>query len=508
MNPAGPPRPDKGPAASGSILGGAGVLVVGRYAVATLAWFGTVIVIRELSLEEWGEYTLIFGLLGIIGLVADLRVSRIVLRAIIDAPDDAGELLGSYVTLRLAIGVVSYVVAMGIVVVAYDSVIVRETAIAGASLVILSAVSALVLLFEARFWLRSVAVGQVLGQAVQLATTVAIAALGIASVLAFIWTTVASAVVTLLWLLWALRHVVRIRLRVDLARWWEWLREAAPLAVGAALGTVYFRIDIVMLSLLDGSRAVGTYGVGYKFSDLIGALPLAVLTPAMTILIAAWPSDLDSFRSTFRHAYVLLTVGAVGVTIGFGVFAEPLIRTLYTERYVDAVDAARLLVVGQALHFYTTLCFVALVSVGRHRLYPIATLVGAVLNIALNLVLIPPLSYDGSALATVLTEIAVVAVLAAGTARVPGTTPLAWTPTLKCLVAGAAAGGCGVGLLTFAPWPVAGIGCAATYLAVLHLLRVDGPGGLRALAREGRIGGAAGGMDAVDDLGLATPEPE
>ena len=69
------------PRPSGSLLSGASVLVAGRYAVAALAWIGTVIIVRQLTVEEFGEYSVIFSLLGIVGFIADLRISRIVLVA-------------------------------------------------------------------------------------------------------------------------------------------------------------------------------------------------------------------------------------------------------------------------------------------------------------------------------------------------------------------------------------------------------------------------------------------
>ena len=121
-------------------------------------------------------------------------------------------------------------------------------------------------------------------------------------------------------------------------QWWLWLREAAPLALGAALDTIYFRIDIVMLAALGTYSAVGIYSVGYKFSDLLGAVPLAVITPALTMMVTAWPGDVPEFRRTFRHALIILTVGSMGACVIFGVFAEPLVSTLYTERYADAAD--------------------------------------------------------------------------------------------------------------------------------------------------------------------------
>jgi O-antigen/teichoic acid export membrane protein len=280
------------------------------------------------------------------------------------------------------------------------------------------------------------------------------------------------------------------------------MKEVAPLALGAALDTVYFRIDIVMLSLLDTYRAVATYSVGYKFSDLLGALPLAVVTPALTMMVAAWPDDPGALRRTFRHALIILTVAAVGASVGFVIYAEPLVSLLYTDRYAGAADAARLLVVGQALHFFTLLAFSTLVAVGRNRLYPVAMLVGVVLNVALNVVLIPEYSYLGSGWATVVTEVIVLIVLGLGVARISGVLPFPWNPVGKCAVAGVLAGAVGWALLDRVPWPIGGAATGIVYLLAVHLLAVNGPGGLRALGGEPRDD-----LGTIIDEGIDRPEP-
>lgn len=486
------------------MLSGAGVLVVGRYLVAALAWAGTLVVVRKLSVGEFGRFQFILALLGIIGFIADLRLSRIVLRDLMEADANAaGDIIGSYLGLRLVIGVLSYAAAMAWVLIGnYPQDVVLGTAVGALNLIILSGAFAFILLFEARLWLRDVAVSNVLGQLVQFALTIAIAVAGLASILWFSWSTVANSVALTIFLLFVTGRTIRVRIRVEPARWWVWMKEVAPLALGAALDTVYFRIDIVMLSLLDTYRAVATYSVGYKFSDLLGALPLAVVTPALTMMVAAWPSDPAALRRTFRHAFIILTVAAVGASVGFLIYAQPLVELLYTDRYAGAADAARLLVVGQALHFFTLLAFSTLVAVGRNRLYPIAMLLGVVVNVVLNIALIPEHSYLGSGWATVVTELAVLIVLMWGVARIPGVLPFPWTPLAKCAVAGVVSGLIGWALLDRVPWPIGGAVTGIVYLAVVHFLSVDGPGGLRALAGEPRDD-----LGTIVDEGIDRPEP-
>jgi O-antigen/teichoic acid export membrane protein len=492
------------PRRSGSLLSGAGVLVAGRYVVAALGWIGTVIIANQLTTGDFGRFSTIVSILAIVGFVADLKLSRIVLRDVLDADEDeSGRVVGSYIGLRLVIGLVSYVIAMAwLVLFGYEREIVEGGAVMGLNLIILSAAFGLILLFEARLWLRDVAVANVLGQIVQFAMTVSVAVLSVASILWFSWATVANSVILIGWLVFATRHATRVRLGVHPGQWWHWLKEAAPLALGAALDTIYFRIDVVMLGLLDTFTAVGIYSAGYKFSDLIGSVPLAIVTPALTMMVAAWPNDVPAFRRTFRHTFVILTVGAVGACVGFVIFAEPLISLVFNDqKYAAATEPAQLLVIGQGLHFFTLLAFTTLVAAGRNRLYPIAMLVGVVVNVALNFLLIPEFSAVGSGWATIVTEVLVLALLGFGVARIPGIRPFPWVAVAKCFGAGAGAAAVGLVSLHRIPWPVAGGLCALTYVAIVHFARVDGPGGLRALAGEPRDD-----LAAVVEEGLDRPE--
>ena len=461
------------------------MLLTSRYAVAAMGWVSTVILIRTLPPDAWGGYAFVFSLLGIIGMVSDLRIGRIVLHALMPGDAAADRAATSYLALRALIGIVSYTIAIVAVMAGdYPDAVVRATLLAGTVLVIASCGSALEVIFQARLWIRDLPIGLVLGQAVYLALVTVLAVSGHGTLVLFAGCTLVVAIVDVAWKLRIVRRM--LRLPIDTSLWWPWLKEAAPLAIGSVMGTIYFRIDSVMLSQLDTLSAVGAYNIGYKFSDLMASLPGAVLTPGLTLLVGAWPHDLRRFGAIFRQSLVLVLVAGAAMAVGFSVFAVSAITLFYGERYAPVAGAARGLVVGQVVNFFTVLCFSTLVAAGRNRLYPIATLSGVVINVALNLVLIPKWSYNGAAVATVVTELIVVLVLVAGTARLPGLRPLPHRAIAVVLVAAAVMAAVGLGLDALGPWLVAAPLSLATYLAILHVANVDGPGGLRALARRDR----------------------
>ncbi|MGZ6907588.1 MAG: flippase [Acidimicrobiia bacterium] len=500
------------PRRSESVLSGASVLVAGRYIVAALGLVLTIIIVRRLTVEQFGEYSVVFSLLGIVGFIADLRLSRVVLADVIAADDDqASEIVGSYTGLRFVIGIVSYGVAIGVALIgavtgSYSHDIVVGTIVLGLNCVVLSVAFGMILLLEARLGLRDVALANVFGQVASLITVVALSASGVTSVVWYIAAAVVNAIVLFGWVLLTVRRVGHFRVRFERSQWATWIKEAAPLALGAALDTVYFRIDVLMLSVMASSRAAGIYNVGYKFSDLIGAVALAVVTPALTLLVAAWPDDPAAFRRVFRHTYGILLVAAVGACVGFVAYAEPLIVTATKEQYRASVDSARLLVVGQGIHYFTLFAFTVLVAVKRNRLYPVAMLLGVVVNVGLNLILIPEYSYLGSGWATVVTEALVLVALGAGVARIPGLRPFPVLPTVKVALAGAATGALGWYLIGRVPWPLGLATMAVVYLALVHALAPNGPGGLRAFAGDPHDDLASVVEEGLDHPDLGTGE--
>ena len=219
--------------------------------VAAMGWVGTLLIARHLSLVDFGAFSFIFNLLGLLGLLADFQTSRIVVREVIDAGDDLEPVVGSFVTFRVALGALTYAVAVAFVLIGnYPRVVVQGTLIGGLSFFVASATWALVTVSQARLWLRTVAISMVVAQAVQLIAIVALVVSHSGSLLRFVVPFVVYDVVTLVWMLVAFPQVVRVRPTIEPSRWLHWLKEAAPLAIGSTLGTIYFRIDGVMLSKL------------------------------------------------------------------------------------------------------------------------------------------------------------------------------------------------------------------------------------------------------------------
>ncbi|KQR96530.1 hypothetical protein ASG12_20615 [Williamsia sp. Leaf354] len=399
------------PTPKGSIARNIGSMLLGRFFVAGLGWAGSIAIARSLGSEEWGQYSFVFGLLGLLSVITDLGVGRVVLSRLVgDSESETRLVASSFIALRLGLGLIGYAAAVGFVVLAhYPGVVVTATAIAGLVVVIATPSHSLTVLYQSRLKLTVVSVIESLSQIVQLAATV-IAVIVAPVLLVVVIPAVLFELVSLI-----SKGVVlhrgglgfRPAKRIEIWRWSEMLREAFPLSVGFALTVLLTKIDIPLLSKLDSFDAVGHYAIAYKFSDLVSMIGIAVTTPLVTVLVASWPERLEEFRGRMRDAAVLTTLLGGMAVIGIWPSAAPLVRLLYGPDYADAATATRLLVLGAGLSSFTLLGVMTLVSTGRLRTFPVIAAFGLVLNVIANVVLIPRMSFEGSAVATVGTEIVV-----------------------------------------------------------------------------------------------------
>lgn len=419
-------------------------LILGRLTTATFGWAGSVIMVRSLTGEEWGQYSFVFALLGILDVVTDLGVGRVVLARLGSGrAAEVSRIAGSFIMLRILLGFLGYLIAVAYVYLAGLSVLVLTAAVlAGTTVLLATPANALFVLYQSRLRLTYVAVWDIIGQCVQFLLIVLVA-LTAPGVLAFILPAIVREIVIIIGRGIGVPKLFapgfRPSFRSFTAYWGEMLREAVPISIGLALLTMLERIDTLMLEQLDTYGAVGQYAIGYKFSDLLWLVVSALAIPFTTVLIRAWPHDPETFRARFHQALSVAAVLGGGAVVVFWPSAAAVITLLYGSDYLASATAAALLVTGSALSGLNYVVVTALIAATRLRVFPWLAAAGLVLNVALNLVLIPLRSIEGAAIATVITQVVVLVamlLLLRGSLRIPGITP--WSMLLRLSLLSAA----------------------------------------------------------------------
>lgn len=452
-------------------------LLLSRLAIALMGWSGTVLIARLLSPTDWGVFSFVFGLLGMMSIVTDLGVGRVVLGRLLESDDeDADVFASSFVGLRAALGLLGYGIAVGYVVaMGYSGEVIRATALAGVVVVIATPSHALSVLYQSRLKMVTVAAAEAFAQLVQLVLAILIATTH-PGLMVFILPAIANEIFSGTWKLIGVRHGhvgPRITKQPRFKLWREMLVEAIPLSIGLAMMTLLSKVDILMLGKLDQFDSVGLYSVAYKFADVLSYAVLAIVTPVATLLVAAWPLMTDEFRSRVRSSAVLIGLLTCLAVAGMWASGDDVVSLLYGERFGVCADAVRMLLVGAVFAALSHLILVALVSAARQRAYPWVAFGALALNVVLNVLLIPRFSYNGSAGATVVTEIVMFTamwVLAARTIPIDRLLPVSKLLLIVVLTVGV----CVVTevMQGYVPWPFVAACAVALFVGGAFTLRL------------------------------------
>lgn len=222
-----------------------------------------------------------------------------------------------------------------------------------------------------------------------------------------------------LWQAICLHRVARVHLHLERGVIRTLVRSAIPFFAYWVLGSLYYRLDTILLSKLTSAEVLGWYGAAYRLFDTLVFLPSII---ASAILFPILSQLSTQSRPALRRAMgkgldTILIVG-LPICVGLFVLAEPIIRLIYRQpEFAHAVPALQWLAVGLLLLYVNSILGVTLVSLNEERKLTVLAGLALVLNLALNLALIPLFQHVGAAFTTAATEGLILAYLLAATPR-------------------------------------------------------------------------------------------
>lgn len=202
------------------------------------------------------------------------------------------------------------------------------------------------------------------------------------------------------WLLWSYSHRFLAQQRRFLAeRARTIFSHSFPIAFTSLLAMIYLRIDQVMLHKMVSDSVLGQYVAAVKVSELFEMLPSALMF-AIAPILAVSVAEPERFRSYTDRVFRYFMVIACSLCVLFSVGAGLIVHILYGNRFSPAAPLLAILIWSEIPVFFSAVVVNMLIAQKEQNLLPIPTLIGAVLNVALNLVLIPRYAAAGAAWAT------------------------------------------------------------------------------------------------------------
>lgn len=395
---------DSGEAGGRYIRGGISLTVA--YVVNLLLSLAAVpLVIRHLGPVDYGQFATVMAIIFIVAGFTEAGLTSLGVREYSHLPTSEGpRLLRNLIGLRLTTTFIGVVVTMSIFALAGSpSVVVFGLAVAGAGLMVrlISDNYAIPLTVHLRLgWVAAVGIAYQFTLCAGYVILVLVGA-GVVPLLAVV---IVSSAVQLLATAALVRGEVSAVPAFDLQVWRQLVRETLPFAAAAAVGVVYFREALILMSFLSTGRQTGYYSAAFKIVEVLTTVPWILAASGLPILARAARDD------SARLSYAVQRLFEVGLILGVWMSASTIvgaklgIDVVAGAKFHASVGVLEIQALAIVTSFIAAILGYALLSMRQYRQLLGANGFAVLVVTVLSFVLIPNHGARGAAIAPTVAE--------------------------------------------------------------------------------------------------------
>ena len=368
--------------------------------------FLTVIIARYLGDSGFGAYSFIVTMMMLFQVLADFGLDTLTIRDISKDTSKTGSILSSALVLKLCLSLVNFLLmVLAIAIMHKPPTVVYGIYLAGLSVIFFSLANSFSAAFNAheKMYIKSFIL--VISRALTLIMTVLavvfkkdlITLIGILLISEIFRTCLSAAVY--------LRYFGRTGLRIDMSLCKKLFLAALPFALISLVALIYFKIDIVMLSLMKNDQVVGWYSAAYALLAALLFISDAYNLSIFPVLSRYAESAKDLLAFAWERSVKYLLIISAPITVGTTVLADKIVILFYKSGYLPSVPALKVLIWTLPWIFVNSINVRVFYATGKQKGLTWIVVFSALLNIVLNLFLIPVFSYMGASAATLASEV-------------------------------------------------------------------------------------------------------
>ncbi|HXI94709.1 MAG TPA: flippase [Candidatus Acidoferrum sp.] len=383
------------PAPASTVAGGSSrlarnlaFLAGGQVATWGLSLLWTIFVPRALGPRGLGELTIAYAATGVVSVVVSLGVGTLMVKEIARDRLKAPWMLGTAFVVR-ALFVVPSVAAIALYIrlAGFGGEQAVVIWMATASMILVMFTGPLQSVFQAIERMEFLAYADVLSKAAVTVLSIAVVLVGFGVVPVMAIALGMATVVLALNLYWS-RGRFGIDWHIDRGHIRYLVVESLPYWSTGLVLTIYMWIDSVMLGFMSSQSVVGYYAAPTKLFSTLLFVPVILATAFLPRLSAAFRDGSAALQKAGRPALELVIVLGLPIAVGVVLVAKPAINVIYGPAFAPAVPVLFILGLTLAPTYFNVMVNQLLVANNRQLAWTKVMVASAIVNPALNLVLI------------------------------------------------------------------------------------------------------------------------
>lgn len=365
--------------------------------------FTSISIARYLGVEKFGNLNYSLAFVTLFSTISSLGINAIVIRSIVQEPENKKQLLGTAFYLKLIGGLISLAITVGCI------SVLRTNDLQTIILVSVIALSGIVQSFDTiDIWFQS----QVNSKYSVLASNLAFFIASFfrlylisaqAPLILFGWAILLELIISGIFL------IIAYKIDGYSPFQWSWslplarkiLAESWPMIFAGLSMIAYMKIDQIMLGEMIGNTSVSIYSVAARISEVWYFIPVAVNASFSSSIFKAKEVSESLYYEKIEKVARLLGLLALATALPVSFFSERIILILFGNEYIAAAPVLSIHIWASPFIFMGSAASSWYIAEKLNFLILRRTLIALFINLVLNLLLIPILAEVGAAIATV-----------------------------------------------------------------------------------------------------------
>lgn len=204
------------------------------------------------------------------------------------------------------------------------------------------------------------------------------------------------------------KNFIHIKLTLK-TKWQYHLKPILTIFASAVAVTIYVSSDTTILGILKNDYAVGIYSTSVKIYQIAQSLLSAILTVTIPRLAMLWGQKRRrEYNDVLTQVINTLGILVLPASVGLIMLSREVVLIIAGRKFLPSVNSLQIITWAIIFSIFAWIfsdC--VLIPAKRESKVLRNTLITAAINVILNFILIPSMSYDGTSLSTVIAEFSV-----------------------------------------------------------------------------------------------------
>jgi len=375
----------------------------GRVFTLGISFFVGVYIARYLGPANYGLLNYVISFVGLFAFLASFGVDGIVNREIVRDHSKKDEILGTAFYIKIVGSILAIIAVLFVSIFTTKDIFTLILIWLFALNFIPQAFNVIEIYFQSQVLSKKVVTAQIISNIISTILKILCIVLGKGIFWLMIIYVIETSVYALILLLSFRKfgnHIRKWKFNMNIAK--NLLKDSWPLMFASIAIGIYMKIDQVMIKNILGNEQAGIYAVAAKLSEVWYFIPMIICTSLFPAIINSIKTSIELFENRMKKLYFLMFWLSFAIASFTTILAYPIVKILFGMPYIGAVTTLQIYVWAGVSVSLGVVLGQYILAKNMTKIFFCNTLMGALINVILNIILIPKIGINGAAIATII----------------------------------------------------------------------------------------------------------